>query len=138
MGLTLPFDNARLARGPAGRGHADWGTGKRQLARPELRRVKASVKVRAPAFASRSRWNAICTGCMSTDIYRRLLNLLPAQPLQVGMIDAIYPDGSARVLLLGGAGGCGYQPGLAGARAALCAAIRLWAVRPPAAYEGEI
>ena len=41
---------------------------------------------------------------MSTDIYRRLLNLLPAQPLQVGTIDAIYPDGSARVLLLGGAG----------------------------------
>ena len=41
---------------------------------------------------------------MSTDSYRRLLNLLPAQPLQVGTIDAIYPDGSARVLLLGGAG----------------------------------
>ena len=41
---------------------------------------------------------------MSTDIYRRLLNLLPAQPLLVGDVALIYPDGSARVALLGGAG----------------------------------
>ena len=41
---------------------------------------------------------------MSTDIYRRLLKLLPQQPLQIGAITGIYPDGSARVQLLGGAG----------------------------------
>ncbi len=41
---------------------------------------------------------------MSTDIYRRLLNLLPAQPLLVGEIAGIYPDGTAQVTLLGGAG----------------------------------
>ncbi len=41
---------------------------------------------------------------MSTNIYRRLLNLLPAQPLLVGQITGIYPDGTAQVTLLGGAG----------------------------------
>ena len=41
---------------------------------------------------------------MSTDIYRRLLNLLPTQPLQMGTVAAIYPDGSAQVTLLGGGG----------------------------------
>ncbi|MDO4769947.1 MAG: hypothetical protein Q4A11_06235 [Brachymonas sp.] len=40
---------------------------------------------------------------MSTDIYRRLLNLLPAQPLLVGEIAGIYPDGAAQVTLLDGA-----------------------------------
>lgn len=39
---------------------------------------------------------------MSTNAYRRLLDLLPADPLQIGDIGATWPDGTATVTLIGG------------------------------------
>ena len=41
---------------------------------------------------------------MSTNLYKRLLNLLPEDPVQTGTVAAAYADGTALVTLDGGGG----------------------------------
>lgn len=41
---------------------------------------------------------------MSTNLYKRLLSLLPADPMQTGTVAAVYADGTALVTLDGGSG----------------------------------
>lgn len=41
---------------------------------------------------------------MSTNLYKRLLSLLPDDPVQTGAVSAVYADGTAQVTL-DGAGG---------------------------------
>ena len=39
---------------------------------------------------------------MSTEIYRRLRELLPDQPVMIGTVSAVYPNKTALIELLGG------------------------------------
>lgn len=41
---------------------------------------------------------------MSTNLYKRLLSLLPDDPVQTGAVTAVYADGTAQVTLDGGGG----------------------------------
>lgn len=41
---------------------------------------------------------------MSTNLYKRLLSLLPDDPVQTGVVAAVYADGTASVTLDGGGG----------------------------------
>ena len=41
---------------------------------------------------------------MSTNLYKRLLSLLPDDPVQSGAVAAVYADGTALVTLDGGGG----------------------------------
>lgn len=41
---------------------------------------------------------------MSTNLYKRLLSLLPDAPVQTGAVTAVYADGTALVTLDGGGG----------------------------------
>lgn len=41
---------------------------------------------------------------MSTNLYKRLLSLLPDDPVQTGAVAAVYADGTAVVTLDGGGG----------------------------------
>lgn len=41
---------------------------------------------------------------MSTNLYKRLLSLLPDDPVQTGTVTAVYGDGAAQVTLDGGGG----------------------------------
>jgi hypothetical protein len=39
---------------------------------------------------------------MSTNLYRRLLELIPSEPILVATLDALHSDGTATVVFLGG------------------------------------